>query len=490
MHRLASIICTALIAILLASTLNIIPHPALSQGAPELTDLVITDIWSDGSQICYTVRNNGPGAVGTIFWNALFIDDMQQPVETDGVTTSLAAGAQIDRCFDFQWQMTQQSTIRVCADWGQNAVAETDEQNNCLDEVWTPSFPDLIVDKIECGPGDKLAVTVKNIGAGILPAGWQALAEVYFNQQYMGFYDLRYPTSTTNGGIEQPGGSSYYLLSWNVTEQVSAYVIADYTTSVTESNEQNNSKSELVSPCSTPTPSPTPAPTFTPTPSPSPTPTSAPAATPTPAPTPTPSPTLPPVTTLAPTPTPSPSSTPTPTPVVIVTPPTVIIATKTTTPGNITEPGEVIEVTVAIENKGSTAVGNITLQDSFYPGSFEAVAPADEFKLTQPALSDSHLYWIKEIDSLGAGETETFTYSVRVKALGLETRLGALVVSVDGTPVSVSNDVLLYSELEDKYQPEAAAEGGFPAIYIYVIIGVIGVVAIASVLAIRAKRKA
>jgi len=167
-----------------------------------------------------------------------------------------------------------------------------------------------------------------------------------------------------------------------------------------------------------------------------------------------------------------------------------IAATKTATPGNITEPGEVIEVTVAIENKGSTAVGNITLQDSFYPGSFEAVAPADEFELTLPALSDSHLYWIKEIDSLGAGETETFTYSVRVKALGLETRLGALVISVDGTPVNVSNDVLLYSELEDKYQPEAAAEGGFPSTYIYVIIGAVAVVAIASVLAIRSKRKA
>ena len=67
MHRLASIIFTALIAVLLVSTLNILTHPALSQGAPELPDLVIIDVWSDGSQIFYTVRNNGPAPAGTPF---------------------------------------------------------------------------------------------------------------------------------------------------------------------------------------------------------------------------------------------------------------------------------------------------------------------------------------------------------------------------------------------------------------------------------------
>ena len=326
MHRLAYIFFATLIAALLVSSLNILPHPAMSQGAPQLPDLVITDIWSDGSQICYTINNNGPGAVGAVapvtFQNALFIDDLQSPVETDSVTTSLAAGAQIDRCFDFQWQMTQQSTIRVCADWGQNVVAETDEQNNCLDEVWTPSFPDLIVDKIECGPGGKLAVTVKNIGAGILPAGWIALAEVYFNQQNMGFYDLRYPTSTTNGGIESPGGSSYYLLSWDITQQISASVYVDYTNSVTESNEQNNTKSEFVLPCTSPTPTitPTPTPTLMPTPTPTPTPTASPTPTftPTPVITTTPTPTLPPTST--------PPPTPTPTPIIIITPPPVFTA--------------------------------------------------------------------------------------------------------------------------------------------------------------------
>jgi hypothetical protein len=143
-----------------------------------------------------------------------------------------------------------------------------------------------------------------------------------------------------------------------------------------------------------------------------------------------------------------------------------IVATKTATPDSITQAGEVIEVTVAIENKSDSAVGNIRLKDNFYPGTFEAVAPVDEFELSQSELSDPHLYWIKEIDSLGAGGTETFTYSVIVKALGLETRLGALVVTVNGIPVSVSNDVLLYSELEGKYQTEAAG-GGFSATYIY-----------------------
>jgi hypothetical protein len=167
-----------------------------------------------------------------------------------------------------------------------------------------------------------------------------------------------------------------------------------------------------------------------------------------------------------------------------------IAATKTATPGNITEPGEIIDVTVAIENKGDTAVGNITLQDSFYPGSFEAIAPTDEFELIQLALSDPRLYWTKEVASLSPGEQRSFTYSVRVKALGLETRLGALVVTVNGIPVSVSNDVILYSELEGKYQPKAAAEDGFPSIYIYVIIGVVAVAAIIiSAFALKSRGK-
>jgi hypothetical protein len=165
-----------------------------------------------------------------------------------------------------------------------------------------------------------------------------------------------------------------------------------------------------------------------------------------------------------------------------------IAATKTATPNSITAAEEIIEVSVTVQNNGAAEAGNITLNDNFYPGAFEAIAPLDEFELSQPELSDPHLYWTKEIDSLAAGETKTYAYSVKVKALGLETRLEPVVVLVDGTPVSVSNDVILYSELEGKYGPQQPSESKFPTVY--VVIGVVAVAAIiTSAFVIRSRRK-
>ena len=305
-----------LIIALLCSPFLLLPRQA---NAIMLPDLIVTDVWSTDSQVCYTIKNIGAGGLGGIqpvtFWNALFVDN--DFVSPDEVTISLASGEQTDRCFDYQWQMSQQQhVIEVCADWGQNVVEESNEQNNCLQEVWTLDLPDLIVSKIECGPGNKVAVTVSNTGTGSPPAGWMALAKVYFNQQETGTFDLRSPTSTTGGGIDNPGGSSYYLLSWDISTLVNVMVYADYLNGINESSEQNNSKSEVLEPAPTPIPSPTPSPT--PSPFPTPTPTPSLVATPTPTPIPTPSPT--PVPTLIPTPSPSPS------PLTIYTPPPVFVS--------------------------------------------------------------------------------------------------------------------------------------------------------------------
>lgn len=165
-----------------------------------------------------------------------------------------------------------------------------------------------------------------------------------------------------------------------------------------------------------------------------------------------------------------------------------IAAVKKATPSRLTEPGEIVEVEVTIQNNGDKEVRDIILSDSFFPGTFEAIEPPYEFELVQSEMSDPHLYWRKEIDSLKPGETKTCTYSVKVKALGPETKLDALVVLVNGIPVSVSNDIILYSELEERYKPKAA-ERGFPITY--VIIGAVVVAAIAALIFfIRSRKKA
>lgn len=156
-----------------------------------------------------------------------------------------------------------------------------------------------------------------------------------------------------------------------------------------------------------------------------------------------------------------------------------IVTMKNATPSTITATGKIVEVEITVQNNGDKEVENITLTDNFFPSAFEAVEPLDEFELIEPEMSDPHLYWRKEIYSLKPGETKTYTYSVKVKTLGLEMRLDALSVLVNGIPVGVSNDIILYSELEEIYKPEATTHK-FPTKYV-----IIGAAAAAGIVAGR-----
>lgn len=110
------------------------------------------------------------------------------------------------------------------------------------------ALPDLAVGSIERDPGGKLQVTIENIGSGGLPSGWSAVAEVYFNGTKKGAFNLKAPTSTASGGIEETGGNSTYLLAWNITKPVTVRVVVDSTDEIEESNEQNNIGEEEVGP--------------------------------------------------------------------------------------------------------------------------------------------------------------------------------------------------------------------------------------------------
>ncbi len=105
-------------------------------------------------------------------------------------------------------------------------------------------LPDLRVKRIETGPGGKLQVTVRNYGDAALPQGWSAVASVSFDASPKGVFDLRTPTSISDGGIGEPGGSSVYLLAWSITGVVTVEVCADSTDSIAEEDEDNNCRSE------------------------------------------------------------------------------------------------------------------------------------------------------------------------------------------------------------------------------------------------------
>jgi len=111
-----------------------------------------------------------------------------------------------------------------------------------------PALPDLIVETIELGEGNKLSVTIRNIGTGALPAGWAALGQIWVNDEDKGTFSLQSPTSSINGGIAASGGSSTYLLSWAISETAWVACRVDVANTIVEANEQNNYKKEKLQP--------------------------------------------------------------------------------------------------------------------------------------------------------------------------------------------------------------------------------------------------
>jgi hypothetical protein len=105
----------------------------------------------------------------------------------------------------------------------------------------TITLPDLDLSNCACRDG-KLIFTIINRGPGSLPTGWQALTDVYFNGVKQGFVSLTTPTSTTGGGIQNPGGTSTFWVAFAITSPVTVDFVIDPLNTVKESNEANNTR--------------------------------------------------------------------------------------------------------------------------------------------------------------------------------------------------------------------------------------------------------
>lgn len=113
-------------------------------------------------------------------------------------------------------------------------------------------LPDLVVDEITCEEGN-LHLTVTNQGKGGLPDTWTALASVYVNSVTQEDVILNEPTSTEEGGIQEPGGTSHYLTSIEINNVSYVDVALDYTYEINEVSEENNiRKTVYVAPCNLP----------------------------------------------------------------------------------------------------------------------------------------------------------------------------------------------------------------------------------------------
>ncbi|OQB20299.1 MAG: hypothetical protein BWY12_02359 [candidate division BRC1 bacterium ADurb.Bin183] len=115
---------------------------ARCDGAP---DLAVTKIWHEGRTICFIIQNQGDESAPTGFDVSLFVGDGKKSVVY--VDTALAPRQRYQACFDYVWECTGESdSISVLADYDNN-VAESNEENNYLDDIWLcDTTPPQIID--------------------------------------------------------------------------------------------------------------------------------------------------------------------------------------------------------------------------------------------------------------------------------------------------------------------------------------------------------
>jgi len=103
-----------------------------------IADLIITDTWvcwPDNCTICYNVTNIGNGTAPAGHNTTLFVDSVE--AASDLVAVALEPNESYTGCFDgYNWTYTPpDDNITVCADCN-NTVAESNETNNCLFNLW------------------------------------------------------------------------------------------------------------------------------------------------------------------------------------------------------------------------------------------------------------------------------------------------------------------------------------------------------------------
>ncbi|MEA1907776.1 MAG: CARDB domain-containing protein, partial [Euryarchaeota archaeon] len=141
-------------------TFTVLPEP----------DLVITDIYSDGSTIYYKIKNEGDETAGASS-TSLTVDGV---FLTSDSVSSLEPGEKRTESFDCIWNCTNTNdTIKVCADHTGD-VAESSESNNCRTEALMCNPPDIWVSPASFDVGlppdvvSDCTLTIGNNGTGAL----------------------------------------------------------------------------------------------------------------------------------------------------------------------------------------------------------------------------------------------------------------------------------------------------------------------------------
>ena len=191
-------------------------------GKPEL---VITDFWLAGNTVNYKIKNQGD-ADAESSQSYLYVDNLEQ---ANDYVEPLAAGQELTTKFsNYSWDfpLVVEATIRpeeevivpeqirtyhvvVCAD-GDNTVEESDEANNCSDQIWGPKYTYDFVEKApkatwKSSSGELEWVTAPSSKKGAAFVGKVTLedGEIYLNVL------STYPEQVSHGWIQGKYGDFY-----------------------------------------------------------------------------------------------------------------------------------------------------------------------------------------------------------------------------------------------------------------------------------------
>ena len=158
----------------------------VSEPPPDLPDLIITDISSEGTTIKYNIKNQGEASAGQTR-SYLYVDGSTSPDNTDP-TPSLAVGASsVGEEFEYYtWNCTGSSdTIEVCADRAgpsgaaasDGRVTESNEGNNCRIETWSCEAPPE-------PPDSPSSVQCQTISSSRIDVSWGSVSDATYYRVY------------------------------------------------------------------------------------------------------------------------------------------------------------------------------------------------------------------------------------------------------------------------------------------------------------------
>jgi hypothetical protein len=226
---------------------------------PAQADIIILDIWPSGDYVKYRIKNRGNAVVPANSDTGLWVDDISKMNNTE---SSIPAQGSLDNQFNFNWtdycvkqsKLGQVIGIKICADINNEVVDESDEDNNCREEVFQcpppsppppppqPTPPDLVVLSIY-KTGDFVSYVAINYGETQANSGTDS--RLFLN-------DVEKVTDSDLPAI--PGGVSIYRqTTFNWKDYCNSYpgttnalkICADINNEVVdESDEDNNCREE------------------------------------------------------------------------------------------------------------------------------------------------------------------------------------------------------------------------------------------------------